>query len=400
MTPIIFVTAGVMASLVGWVILREVRRLYLYIWLPGYFRQRSCNERAKEAAMKVGVTHILFCMVDHFEPISQGSTKKEERARMQTWLELYPRLAANHRDSTGRPPQHTWFYPIENYCAEYLDGLVDLCQQGLGEIEVHLHHGHDTSEALKDKFVRGLKDFSRHGAQVTQEVPPRTTYGFIHGNLALDNSRFDPEFCGVNDELTILKRTGCYADFSLPTVPCISQSKKVNAIYYATDDPLCPKSFDFGVDAEVGKKQAGDLLLVTGPLSFNWYSRKWGIFPRIENAEIQDSNPPTKERVQIWVDQHIHVKGRPEWVVVKVSCHGAEERSWDALFGRPAETMYSHLETQYRDRAGYRLHYVTARELYNIIKAAEAGNVGDPSQYRNFIIPSYQTHATMGKQKS
>ena len=58
------------------------------------------------------MTHILFCMVDHFEPVSQGSTQEEERARMRTWLEQYPRLAARHRDSKGRPPQHTWFYPI------------------------------------------------------------------------------------------------------------------------------------------------------------------------------------------------------------------------------------------------------------------------------------------------
>ena len=379
-------------GLLGWFVVQEVRRLYLLVWMPGYFRQRSRNQQAKQSARKLGMTHILFCMVDHFEPVSQGSTQEEERARMRTWLEQYPRLAARHRDSKGRPPQHTWFYPIENYRSEHLDGLVDLCQQGLGEIEVHLHHGHDTSESLQQKLRQGLADFSRHGAQVTQEMPSRTTYGFIHGNLALDNSRFDPAFCGVNDELTVLRNTGCYADFSLPTVPCISQSRRVNAIYYVTDDPQRPKSFDAGTDVEVGGRQVGDLLLVPGPLSFNWHSRKWGVFPRVENAEIQGSNPPSAERAQAWVDQHIHVKGRPEWVVVKVSCHGAEERSWDALFGNPAESMYSYLEAQYRDRNEYQLHYVTARELYNIIKAAEAGKTGDPSQYKDFSIPPYHTH--------
>ena len=394
MITMLLMIAGVVAGFLGWIIVREVRRLYLFLWIPGYLRQRSRNQQAKRSAKKLGKTHILFCMVDHFEPVSQGSTPEVERARMRTWLEEYPRLAKRHHDSTGRPPQHTWFYPLEDYRSEYLDGLVNLCQQGLGEVEVHLHHGHDTGETLQQKLRKGLADFSKHGAQLTQEMPPRTTYGFIHGNMALDNSRLDPALCGVNDELTVLRQTGCYADFSLPTVPCVSQSRKVNVIYYATDDPQRPKSFDTGVEVEVGGHQVGDLLLIPGPLSFNWCSRKWGVFPRVENGEIQGSNPPSVERAQVWVDQHIHVKGRPEWVVVKVSCHGAEERSWDALFGSPAETMYSYLEAQYRDRNGYQLHYVTARELYNLIKAAEAGKTGDPSQHRNFSIPPYHTHRT------
>ena len=392
-TILMIIVAGV-AGLLGWFVFQEIRRRYVFQWLPGYFQQRFRNQQAKQSARKLGETHILFCLVDHFEPVRHGITHEEERARMRAWLDGYPRLAKRHSDSSGRPPQHTWFYPIEDYRSKYLDGLVDLCQQGLGEIEVHLHHGHDTSETLQQKLRQGLVDFSKHGAQQTQELPPRTTYGFIHGNLALDNSRLDPTFCGVNDELTVLRQTGCYADFSMPTAPCVSQSRKVNAIYYATDDPGQPKSFDTGVDVEVGGRQVGDLLLIPGPLSFNWHSRKWGIFPKIENGEIQGSNPPSVERVQVWVDQHIHVKGRPEWVFVKVCCHGAEKENWEALLGEAAEEMYRSLEARYRDQRGYRLHYVTARELYNVIKAAEAGKTGDPGLYKNFSIPPYHTHST------
>lgn len=383
---------GVVLATMGMLIIREMRRTYILSWLPNYLMQGMKNRQAAGVAKRSGHTHILFCMVDHFEPVSQGSTPEEERVRMRAWLDEYPKIAKRHRDSSGRPAQHTWFYPIENYRSEYLDGLVDLCQQGLGEIEVHLHHGHDTGETLQQKLLQGLADFSIHGAQVTQEKPSRTTYGFIHGNMALDNSRLDPVFCGVNEELTVLRNTGCYADFSLPTVPCISQARKVNAIYYATDDPGRPKSFDTGVEVEVGGRQTGDLLIVPGPLSFNWQNRKWGLFPKLENSELQGSNPPSASRVQNWINQHIHVNGRPEWVFVKVSCHGAEERSWDALLGTAAEEMYRSLESRYRDQSGYKLHYVTARELYNIIKAAEAGKTGDPSQYKDFSIPPYHTH--------
>jgi hypothetical protein len=39
------------------------------------------------------------------------------------------------------------------------------------------------------------------------------------------------------------------------------------------------------------------------------------------------------------------------------------------------------------NRPPFRLHYVTAREAYNIVKAAEAGKAGDPNAYRDFEVP-------------
>ena len=370
----------------------EVYRKHILIWFGSYVRDRRLRSGSMKKIKGGKPVHIMFCMVDHFEPISEGSTREQERERMRDWLERYPALARKHRDSDGRPPQHSWFYPGENYQAEYLDGLARLCQQGFGEIELHLHHGFDTAETLRGKLEKALRDFSKHGALVTQGIPPRNVYGFIHGNMALDNSMNDPALCGVNAEITVLKDTGCYADFSMPTAPAVSQSRKVNAIYYATDDPRQPKSHDDGVDVEVGRLPGGDLLIIPGPLAFNWHSRKLGIIPRIENAEIQASNPPTPARVRNWVKQHVHVKGRPEWVFVKVSCHGAEDRSREVLLGNVADQMYTKLESRYRDRPGYNLHYVTARELYNIVKAAEAGRNGDPGMYRDYVIPQYQTH--------
>jgi len=49
--------------------------------------------------------------------------------------------------------------------------------------------------------------------------------------------------------------------------------------------------------------------------------------------------------------------------------------------------MFSYLEKAYNDGIRYRLHYVTAREVYNIVKAAEDGMTGDPHQYRDYRIP-------------
>jgi hypothetical protein len=141
-------------------------------------------------------------------------------------------------------------------------------------------------------------------------------------------------------------------------------------------------------------------MIIQGPLAINWANRKYGIIPRIENAEISSTNPPTPYRIRLWVSQHIHVKGRPNWIIVKVSCHGAEDRNREALLGEPADQMYSYLEKEYRDGPGYRLHYVTARQLYNIIKAAEAGLAGNPNEYRDYMIPHYKTHPSFTKQPS
>ncbi len=41
----------------------------------------------------------------------------------------------------------------------------------------------------------------------------------------------------------------------------------------------------------------------------------------------------------------------------------------------------------YNDGQRHVLHYVTSREMYNIIKAAEAGKCGDPNAWRDFELP-------------
>jgi hypothetical protein len=210
--------------------------------------------------------------------------------------------------------------------------------------------------------------------------------------MALDNSRLDDRWCGVNDELIILKETGCYADFSAPTAPCLSQTKKINSLYYAEDNPVKPKSHDTGIDVAVNGRPTGDLLIIQGPLCLNWRKRKLGIFPTIDNAEVHGNAPGTPDRVDRWIKQHIHVRGKPNWIFVKASCHGAEDQSFDALLGDQAHVMFRYLEEKYSNKNSYRLHYVTARELYNIVKAAEAGKLGCPSDFINFLIPPYEYH--------
>ena len=372
--------AALLLAAVGLVLL--VRRRNMHQWLPAYLRRRRPHHRGE------GPVHVLFCFVDHFEPRWGGADIETERARVARWCRDYPRLVEGHRDADGRPPQHTFFYPEEEYRREHLDALVGLCAAGYGEIEVHLHHDDDTAENLRrtlNGFVEVLD--TEHGALARDPDTGHPVYAFIHGNWCLDNSRADGRWCGVNNEIDILRETGCYADFTLPSAPSDTQTAQINSIYYATDDPNRPKSHDRGESVRVGGRASGDLMIIQGPLGLAWHDRKWGLIPRIENADLRRAFPPTAARVDQWVREGVHVEGRPEWVVVKVHTHGTQEGDMDTLLGEPVDRMFDHLERAYNDGERYRLHYVTARECYNIIKAAEAGEAGDPGDFRDYRLP-------------
>ena len=185
----------------------------------------------------------------------------------------------------------------------------------------------------------------------------------------------------------ILLELGCYADFTLPAAPSETQTRTVNSLYYATDDPAKPRSHDTGTPMRVGGAASGDLLVMQGPLALNWRDRRFGLVPRIENSDVRRTSPPTPERVDLWVRTGVHVEGRPEWVFVKVHTHGAQETDMDTLLGAPVDAMHDYLEREYNDGSRNVLHYVTAREMYNIAKAAEAGHEGDPSRFRDFVLP-------------
>ncbi|MGB6029153.1 MAG: hypothetical protein WBG22_05300 [Rhodanobacter sp.] len=358
-----------------------IRARNMQYWLGGYLRRR------RPPAVD-GPIHVMFCFVDHFEPAWGKVDLATQRARVDRWCRDYRALAAMHRDADGRMPQHTFFYPEEEYLEEHLDKIAALCAEGYGEIEIHLHHDNDNEANFRqtiERFNNLLHE--RHGALPRDPATGQLRFGFIHGNWSLDNSRADGRWCGINNELILLRELGCYADFTLPSAPSDTQTKTSNAIYYATDDPLRPKSHDSGVPVRVGGTPSGDLMIVQGPLGLNWRERKFGVLPRIENADVRRGCPPTPERVDAWVKTGIHVEGRPEWVFVKVHTHGTQERDMDTLLGEAAQRMHQHLERAYNDGKRYVLHYVTARETYNIIKAAEAGHRGDPHAFRDFLLP-------------
>ena len=343
-------------------------------WLPAYLRRRRHPwDPSRE-------THLILCICDHFEPFHDAA-RPEALARVSRWEADFPSLSAASRDSTGHPLSHTFFYPIEQYDEAVLAGLTRLCQSTPCETEIHLHHKNDTAENLAATLEKGKSKLAAHSLLST-DPSGAIRFGFIHGNWALDNSHPAGAHCGVSNELRVLQEAGCYADFTMPSAPDPTQTATINSIYYATPSGH-PKSHDHGRAARAGIDPAG-FLLVQGPLGLNWRSRKWGLLPRIENADLTTHNPPTPARLRLWLDLGIHVQDRPEWLFVKLHTHGGLPSNLEMLLGDPMRHFHESLAAFAAVYPRFHYHYATARELVNIVHAAEAAKTGNPSDYRDF----------------
>jgi len=322
--------------------------------------------------------HIIVLFVDHFELAGK-------EPRLSKWLDRYPVLASRHKDADGRFPQHTWFYALDLMREDELALMRSLVDGGFGELELHLHHHFDTAESFYTKLSDGLDIFKKYGYMrpINNEKPG--CFGFIHGNWSLDNSCGDA-LCGVNNEIELLQQAGCYADFTFPALYSKAQPPIINSIYYSVDDGN-PASYFKGRRAEVGIIPSyKEFMIFEGPLAINWYDWRYIWHPIIEHGEIgiTASHGDTK-RIDAWVRQNIHVKGRSDWIFVKVFCHGGQD--YDAVLGEATDRMFTYFESRYNDGNKYKLHYVTAREAFNIVRASESGLSGDPNQFRDFIIP-------------
>ena len=467
-------------------------------WLWGYVRSVLRRPRKVE-----GTKHLLVCVADHHEPFGYGTSRTETLDRVREWTRRYAAVFDSFRDADGCPPRQTLFYPAEQYDPECLDILADLCRRGYGEIEIHLHHDNDTAQGTTEKLVR-FRDAlnARHGL-LGCDSTGAVRYGFVHGNWALCNARRDGCHCGVNEELSVLAATGCYADFTYPSAPDSTQPRMVNAIYRAVDSPhgrgqdrgelvttpefrgsrkesqkgtkcregisprrhggteqkregeACgnavaadgshiPASVCLGGNPE-GHRWSGDLLgdtceaqgpvgrasrrdqslkssnlqsslnpqlspsgdvvpnggsrpafspqpsrlmLIQGPLALDW-RRKKGIIPRLETAANEQHSLAIGATMRLAARQHIHVRGRPEWVFLKLHTHGALPANTFAMFryGKPERQNHLRcLSKEYNDGREWILHYVTAREMYNIARAAEDGLAGNPADHRDYEV--------------
>src|SRR4029077_1845749 len=103
-----------------------------------------------------------------------------------------------------------------------------------------------------------------------------------------------------------------------------------------------------------------------------------------ENGCIQGNQPPTLERLEFWLKARVQAPWRPDWFFVKLHTHGAKEANQRVLLGEAMLRFHRGLARRAAEKPNFRYHYVTAREMYNLAKAAEAGWQGSVNDARDF----------------
>lgn len=360
-------------------------RIYVrkyHVFLADYLRGSVAGLMAAPADAP---THLFVLFTDHFEP-------DYDVAKVKDWANRYAILAARHRDSAGRAPQHTFFYPGEQSSPEIYEILRGLTAAGLGEVELHYHHHYDTSEMLKPKLEEAVAEFNRYGFLLTKDG--KTHFAFIHGNSGLDNSNGN-EMCGVTDEIRMLRGLGCFADFTFPSLFEDSQPRSVNSIYATRDDDGA-KSYDRRLPLTDLRDGKADLMIFQGPLIFSPSMSLRHLFLDLDDGDIHGAEHASPTRADRWVRANVHVGARPDWVFVKLFAHGiSTPEDAESCLGEDFDTTLSYLERTYNDGKRYVLHYISAREAYNLARAAAEGATGSPEKYVDAYIGQYQANSSV-----
>jgi hypothetical protein len=340
-----------------------------------------------------GPVHLIFALADHFEPAidptsgQKRAPRSEQERRLEFWRREYPKTAERYRDREGRPFVHTYFYPAEQYDEGLVANLAEFCHGGWGEVEVHLHHGvahPDTAENTRRRLTEFRDRLAyRHHCLAVEEESEQPRYAFVHGDFALANCTAGP-FCGVDSEMQILADTGCYADFTYPAATFhAAQIAKINSLYECALPLERPAPQRRGRDLQVGRRPEIFPLMVEGPLALDFRRGLRSARAGLESASITRGRPLTVQRLPAWKRARIQVHGRPDWLFIKLHCHGMDPSQKEELLGEPMRKFLQGLVEGAPER-NETLHFVTAREMTNIILAACDGKEGNPGEYRDY----------------
>jgi hypothetical protein len=328
------------------------------IWLLPYV-----ENRLRKSLRPTRPRRAWVVIADHYEPLGSGASIETAMDRVARWRDKWPRIADDApRDASGQRPQFSFFYPQEEYRRDLLDGITEMVRLGVGDVEVHLHH----QDEQRELFIHKVTEFCRRltdGHGLLRQQDGRTVFGFIHGNWALDNSRPDGKWCGLNGEIALLRDLGCYADFTMPSAPSPTQGRIVNRIYWCTNNPgNRPRSFDRGIEATVGGGRRGDLLMVTGPIGLRFGGR---LMPRLETGEISGYDMPTPSRVRQWF--HLAPTIGDD-LFLKLYTHGAVTRNLEPLLNGGLSSLFRWLAEE-ANRRGIEIHWATAWQMYQAANA-------------------------------
>ena len=365
--------------------LRKLR--YTANCLPSYVWQRFTRSTPS------GHVHLITAVADHFEPASvpgflAGYAPRDvQEKRLETWCREYPRNFAEFRDEEGYCFNHTYFYPAEQYDKALVQQLAEFCHAGWGEIEIHLHHGlpEPTTADETEKHLISFRDAlaNDHDCLSYLDGDLQPKYAFIHGNFTLANCA-NGFACGIDNEMQLLARTGCYVDMTYPTATFHpAQIAILNSIYECAM-PLEQRAPQRrGLALQFGRPVTRLPFLVQGPWMMDFDRSAQSGWARVENSALTGSNPPSLRRLALWKKAGITVVGRPDWIFVKLHTHGMAPADTNTMLGPPVQRFLKEL-IEGAPQRNETLHFVSAREMANIALAACDGREGNPGSYRDY----------------
>ena len=366
------------------------------VWRGGEFLRRFSEEKPK---------HLIFVVANHFEPAWSPNgflNLDAQRRRLDDWYEKARKIGESTLDSDGTKFRHTNFYPAEQYERDLLETMTAMERENLGETEIHLHHGiekPDTAENTRKiltEFRDCLAEEHRSLSRFEGEKMPR--YAFVHGNLALANSA-GGAFCGVDSEMRILQETGCYADLTLPSAPDRTQVAKINSIYEAAGDFNKPVPHRTGKDLRVGAQIERLPVILPGALVFNWNRKIKNLpLPRLDDGALTANQPLDLNRLNRWKSARISILNKPEWVFIKLYCHGFFDHDQDSCIGERARRFFNETVENGERNGEYQTHFATAREAFNIISAAIDGKTGTPNDFRDYRLKAIRNERIFSPQ--
>ena len=373
-------------------------------WLVRYPFERTKSILLQNAFEK---KHLIFTIANHFEPSWKATGFHDldtQKKRLDEWHKTARQTGEAVLDADGTKFRHTNFYPAEQYDYDILEQMAAMQAEGLGEVEIHLHHGiekPDTAENLR----RALTEFrdrlaEEHRCLSRSETGGMPMYAFVHGNLALANS-CGGKFCGVDDEMQILQETGCYADMTLPSAPDETQVPMINKIYEC-GLPLTKKiPHRTGQRVAVFGNQPQLPLIFQGPLVFNWTRRVKGLpIPRLDDGALVHNQPMNIARLKRWMRANVTVEGRSDWVFIKLYCHGFFDHDQSACIGEDARRFFSEIVENGEKTGDYKVHFASAREAFNMVAAAIDGKKGTPNDFRDYRLKQVMKEAQSPPEKA
>jgi len=339
--------------------------------------------------------HLVFLVANHFEP-GVGAVGL---SRMEAWSKLARATGDAIRDHDDTPFRHTNFFPAEQYDRDILELLSTLQSDGYGEVEIHLHHGvkrPDTAENTR-RILKEFRDVLAEDHKCLSRADPGSIprYAFVHGNWALANSA-GGRFCGVDEEMQILADTGCYADFTLPSVPFQSQVPRINAIYQCGHELNEARPHRSGPNLKLGVKPRLPIIF-TGPLVFDWARRVRGLpLPRVDDGALAENYPLSLHRFDRWRSSRIGVLGRPDWHFIKLFSHGFFEWDQDSMIGEQLKRFMGEVLELAEQTGKFKVHFASAREAFNMVMAAVDGRDGTPNAYRDYQLVQIMNEGRLG----